>query len=229
MKIQNKLIYPILLYFLLYTIITVTYISLGFIVNMEYRSVLASVPLIILSGIFIKRHKLPIRISLKLNTDSKSKRNLIKYTSLFAVIFLVVNSVQIFLSDSSDIHYEYLDQIWSFILICFPIKALGEEVLYRGLIQNYIDKYIKPSTKNISPGNIITAVLMTIAHLGFFYIMPLPNAILAFIQVFAVSIFFGYISKITNRNILYCSVIHTLFNYIHVAVQCFYIAVILKP
>ncbi|MDM1506236.1 CPBP family intramembrane metalloprotease [Myroides odoratimimus] len=227
MKIQNKLIYPILLYFLLYTVITATYLSLSFIDNTEYQSVLASVPLIILSILFIKKHTLPIRVSLKLNIDSKSKKNLIKYTSLFAVIFLVVNSLQIFLSDSSDIHHEYLDQIWFFILICFPIKALGEEVLYRGLIQNYIDKYIKPSTKSISPGNIITAVLMTIAHLGFFYIMPLPNAILAFVQVFVVSLFFGYISKITNRNILYCTVIHIFLNYIHVAVQCFYISFIL--
>lgn len=227
MKIQNKLIYPILLYCLLYTVITATYFSLSFIGNTEYQSVLASVPLIILSILFIKKHTLPIRVSLKLNTDSKSKRNLIKYTSLFAVIFLVVNSLQIFLSDSSDIRYDYLEQIGFFILICFPIKALGEEVLYRGLIQNYIDKYIKPSTKNISPGNIITAVLMTIAHLGFFYIMPLPNAILAFILVFVVSLFFGYISKITNRNILYCTIIHIFLNYIHVAVQCFYILLFL--
>lgn len=226
MKIQHKLIYPILLYCLLYTVITATYFSLSFIGNTEYQSVLASVPLIILSIFFIKKHKLSIRVSLKLNIDSKSKRDLIKYTSLFAVIFLVLNSLQIFLSDSSDIRYDYLEQIGFFILICFPIKALGEEVLYRGLIQNYIDKYIRPSSKSISPGNIITAVLMTIAHLGFFYIMPLPNAILAFVQVFVVSLFFGYISKITNRNILYCTVIHIFLNYIHVAVQCFYISFI---
>lgn len=229
MQIRNKLIYPILLYLFFYAVITATYFALFFMSDMAYKSALASVPLIILCVLFIRKHSLPVSISFKLQIDRKSKKEFIKYTVLFAIVFLLVNSTQIILSDSSDIHFEYLQQPLFHILILFPIKAIGEEVLYRGLIQNYIDKYIKPSSKNISPGNIITAALMTIAHLGFFYIMPLPNAILAFIQVFAVSLFFGYISKITNRNILYCTVIHTSLNYIHVAVQCFYITVILKP
>ncbi|MDM1352319.1 hypothetical protein HX017_17110 [Myroides marinus] len=63
---------------------------------------------------------------------------------------------------------------------------------------------------------------MTITHIVFFYIMPFYNAILAIILVFIASLYFGYLTKVTKQNILICGIIHTLFNYIHFFIYCYF-------
>ncbi|MDM1368013.1 CPBP family intramembrane metalloprotease [Myroides marinus] len=138
------------------------------------------------------------------------------------ILFVGINITQNLLDASKEMRNDYLQNIIFYLSISFPIKAFGEEILYRGLILPYLEIKTNRLNKNFNISNIITSILMTITHIGFFYIMPFHNAILAIILVFIASLYFGYLAKVTKQNILICGIIHTLFNYIHFFIYCYF-------
>lgn len=123
---------------------------------------------------------------------------------------------------SSNLSGKYSDNIIFYLLIYFPLRAIGEEILYRGFIQNYIDSKIDKYILGLSVGNITSSILMTIAHLGFLFIMPFYNAIFSILLISLTSLILGIIYTKSNKNIIVCILIHILLNFIHVFIHCFY-------
>ncbi|KZE78877.1 hypothetical protein AV926_01005 [Myroides marinus] len=197
------------------------YLSLFFIDNTEYRSVVFSIVLIVICRFLIKKYKLPTYYFKKFRITGNTTR-LIIYTVIMIILFVGINITQNLLDASKEMRNDYLQNIIFYLSISFPIKAFGEEILYRGLILPYLETKTNRLNKNFNISNIITSILMTITHIGFFYIMPFYNAILAIILVFIASLYFGYLAKVTKQNILICGIIHTLFNYIHFFIYCYF-------
>ncbi len=221
MQLSNKVIFPILLFFVIYASCTLVYLSLFFIDNTEYRSVVFSIVLIVICRFLIKKYKLPTYYFKKFRITGNTTR-LIIYTVIMIILFVGINITQNLLDASKEMRNDYLQNIIFYLSISFPIKAFGEEILYRGLILPYLETKTNRLNKNFNISNIITSILMTITHIGFFYIMPFYNAILAIILVFIASLYFGYLAKVTKQNILICGIIHTLFNYIHFFIYCYF-------
>ncbi|MDM1405219.1 CPBP family intramembrane metalloprotease [Myroides marinus] len=221
MQLSNKVIFPILLFFVIYASCTLVYLSLFFIDNTEYRSVVFSIVLIAICGFLIKKYKLPVSYFRQVRIERIPKR-LVIYSALIIILFVSINIIQNSISKSEQISINYLNNIGFYIGLSFPIKAFGEEFLYRGLILPYLETKTIKLKNNFKLSNIITSILMTIPHIGFLYVMTFPNALLGLVLVFIASLYFGYLAKVTKQNVLICGIVHTLFNYIHFFIYCYF-------
>lgn len=221
MQLSNKAIFPILLFLVIYASCTLVYLSLFFIDNTEYKSVIFSVVLIAICGFLIKKYNLPVYYFRQIRIEGRPKL-LVIYSALMILLFVSINIIQNSISKSEQIGINYLNNIGFYIGVSFPIKAFGEEFLYRGLILPYLETKTIKLQNNFKLNNLTTSILMTSTHIGFFYIMTFPNAILGLVLVFIASLYFGYLARATNYNIILCGVIHTLLNYIHFFIYCYY-------
>ncbi|MDM1352320.1 hypothetical protein HX017_17105 [Myroides marinus] len=55
------------------------------------------------------------------------------------ILFVGINITQNLLDASKEMRNDYLQNIIFYLSISFPIKAFGEEILYRGLILPYLE------------------------------------------------------------------------------------------
>ncbi|SEI90131.1 hypothetical protein SAMN04488018_106181 [Myroides marinus] len=138
MQLSNKVIFPILLFFVIYASCTLVYLSLFFIDNTEYRSVVFSIVLIVICRFLIKKYKLPTYYFKKFRITGNTTR-LIIYTVIMIILFVGINITQNLLDASKEMRNDYLQNIIFYLSISFPIKAFGEEILYRGLILPYLE------------------------------------------------------------------------------------------
>lgn len=212
------IIYPVALFMILYLISGVGYYLLNFISNNNYKSILVSIFFVFFSLFFIIKNKL---FFLSFNTE-KIKDNFTLFLIPLFLLFIISNTLELNTEYSSNLSSKYSNNIVFYLLIYFPLRAIGEEILYRGFIQNYIDSKIDKYILGLSIGNITTSILMTIAHLGFLFIMPFYNAIFSILLVSLTSLILGIIYTKSNKNILVCILIHILLNFTHVFIHCFY-------
>jgi len=106
-------------------------------------------------------------------------------------------------------------------LFAFALSSLGEEIVYRGFIQTYINDNIGTGRYEISRGNRYASLLMVISHVGFFAVMDIFSAITALLLVGLFSFVAGFIRDRTG-SILIPVILHILVNYVHVFTQlCF--------
>tara|TARA_B100000678_G_scaffold24942_1_gene18887 strand:- start:2015 stop:2683 length:669 start_codon:yes stop_codon:yes gene_type:complete len=140
-----------------------------------------------------------------------SKRQLLIILFLFS-LFVITNYISITFSNQEDYANYIRENLNSFILI-ITISSIGEEIIYRGFIQTYINQFFKDN-RIISRGNIFASILFWITHLGFFTIMQPSFAIMSLILVAISSIVLGYL-KDKNKGIILPIIVHLICNYIH--------------
>lgn len=209
--------YATFLFLIIYGLSGLLYSFLSFINEDRYKSLIVSGLILLLCAYFIFRNKLPL---LSFRKDIAKRNNFSIYIIFLIVLFIINNSLELKTTYSNDIRIAYLENLPFYLVIYFPIRAIGEEILYRGLIQNYIDSKLNIFIYKISLGNFVASILMTLAHLGFFYIMPFNNALSAVLLVVISSVLLGLIYTKSNKNIFICIITHILLNYIHVFIHC---------
>lgn len=221
MRLSNKVIFPILLFIAIYTSCALVYLLLDFIENSAQKAVVFSVVLTIICFVLIKKYKLSISC-LTFNEIRGINTRFILYTTLVTILFIGINIIQNTLYTSEDIQADYKQNVFFYVIVYFPIRAIGEEFFYRGLLLNYFENRTSRLLNNFRVSNIIISILMVIPHFGFFFIMPLYNALLAIMLVFIASLYFGYVYKVTHQSIVWCIVLHILFNLIHFFINCYF-------
>lgn len=102
--------------------------------------------------------------------------------------------------------------------LSLTIGSINEEVIYRGFIQTFINKYTSNKNLSISKGNIFATILMTLTHLGFFTIMQPLFAFSSIILVTVFSLSVGYLRD-KQQSILLPILVHILINYLHLLIQ----------
>ncbi len=134
-------------------------------------------------------------------------------------IFILNNLLMIYLNfriDYKDSQGEII-----FALTKIMVSSIGEEITYRGFIQNYINTKIdNRSNKFFSKGNIFASIIMWVSHIGFFFIMPFSFALSSIILVLIFSLSVGFIMDKTH-NILLPIFIHIVINVIHVFIHTY--------
>lgn len=103
-------------------------------------------------------------------------------------------------------------------IVQFLIGSVGEEVIYRGFIQTYINNRALSKLLPISEGNIFAGTLMTLTHLGFFMIMPTAFAVSSVLLVFIFSLSAGYLKDETG-GIIAPVLLHLLCNAVHLLIH----------
>lgn len=179
----------------------------------EFSALIVSLIFILLSSLCIIYFKLEIKFIKNL----RPSKEVILLSVVLATLFFLNNYSMVNFSEKN--HYSELyknSNPFFYPFIYFPIRVLGEELLYRGFIQNYINTNILNVyiNKYISKGNLLGSSLMLVSHLGFFVIMEVNFALLALLLVIIYSLAIGYIFDRT-KNIFLVSIIHLLLNYIH--------------
>jgi membrane protease YdiL (CAAX protease family) len=86
----------------------------------------------------------------------------------------------------------------------FLFNALPEEILFRGLLQNWIEK----GTRNRAAALVMASVIFGLAHLN--NGSPVPNYRYALMATIA-GVFYGLVWR-SKRNVLTSSMTHTLVN-----------------
>ena len=181
------------------------YTFLSFIIGQSFMLI----PLIL----FLISKKEPLKQRLRLNYVS----NNILFLSLLLSLGLIILSdeidrlIQVFIPAP-----EYIlninnllnpESIFGFILLFIAvaiIAPLGEELLFRGFLQQYLEKYWKDITKAI----LITSLFFAVIHLNPFW----------FIQIYILGIMLGFLSWKTN-SIIPSLILHTLNNTIALIVS----------
>lgn len=163
----------------------------------------------IASLVMIRKDKLALPWTFRIND-----RNILLIGCMLLLAFVTVNCIQKFVFHMD---FEYPKEQYLFLLFYFIITSSSEELLYRGYIQNYIDKGTGIA-HGISQGNVFSSILMTCTHLGFFTVMDMGSAIIALILVFVYSIGVGIIFT-KSRSILLAIILHILMNWMHLSIQ----------
>lgn len=163
----------------------------------------------IASLVMIRNDKLALPWTFRIN-DKK----ILLIGSMLLLAFVTVNCIQKFVFHMD---FEYPKEQYLFLLFYFIITSSSEELLYRGYIQNFIDKSTG-MVQGISKGNIFSSILMTCTHLGFFTVMDMGSAIIALILVFVYSIGVGVIFT-KSGSILLAIILHILMNWVHLSIQ----------
>lgn len=102
--------------------------------------------------------------------------------------------------------------------IKLTVNSIAEELMYRGFIQSYIND---GQTKNkflVSNGNLLATTLMTITHVGFYFVMPPLYATTSLILVLLFSLTAGHLRERTN-GLLIPIIFHLIVNYLHLFIQ----------
>lgn len=106
-------------------------------------------------------------------------------------------------------------------IIGFTLGSVGEEIVYRGFLQTYINVFVGAGKRAIGRGNLFASLCMTLTHFGFFMVMDPLFAVTGVLLVALFSLVAGYLRDRT-RSLLLPVLLHLLCNYIHIAVQlCF--------
>lgn len=137
---------------------------------------------------------------------------------LFSVNNLVMVSV------ASNDNFEYIQEIKHNFPLFFTSITLGsiyEELMYRGFIQSYIDRFYPRKYKGLTAGNLFASSIMLLTHIGFFMVWSPLMATFSFLLVLIFSLSVGYI-KTTLNSIWIVILIHLACNYIHTAIHLFY-------
>ncbi len=142
----------------------------------------------------------------------------IKYIGIILFVLLLFVANNFLLKKCFLVNFEITN--FKFELLALLVSSCGEEFLYRGFIQNYIDYYIPNQKVTYTKGILISTILMTITHLGFFSIMPIIPAFLSLILVVIFFLLVGIIMQNTKNLVLVC-VIHILVNWVHLFIQNF--------
>jgi membrane protease YdiL (CAAX protease family) len=115
----------------------------------------------------------------------------------------------------TNIYQEKEKGVFWIIILSFVVNSFYEELMYRGVIQNYINQNTKIKKIPISKGNLFASILMFLTHLGFFTVMSPLFAITSLLLVFVFSLIMG-VMRDEGMNIWLLIVIHTLVNTVHV-------------
>ena len=109
----------------------------------------------------------------------------------------------------------YFEKIFNILII--TIASIGEEIIYRGFLQNYVNQFFN-DFRVISRGNIFASTLFWITHLGFFTIMEPLFAAMSLFLVAVSSLTLGYLKDKSNGIILPI-IVHLICNYIHTFIK----------
>lgn len=95
--------------------------------------------------------------------------------------------------------------LYNIVLFLFASPIL-EEFLFRGLVQNKVNKYIKFCFLHLSLGNITASIIFTFLH------FILHNFSLIYLLVIFPSLFFGYLFD-KYKGLLFPVLCHSFFNF----------------
>ena len=156
--------------------------------------------------LFLLSKKEPLIKRLRLNPVSTST---LIYSFVFSLGLIIISDeidrlIQVFIPAP-----EYIldlnnllqpESVWGFILLFTAvaiIAPIGEEILFRGFLQQYLEKYWKDITKSI----LLIALFFAIIHLNPFW----------FVQIYILGIVLGFLAWKTN-SIIPSLILHSLNN-----------------
>ncbi len=156
--------------------------------------------------LFLLSKKEPLIKRLRLNPVST---NTLIYSFVFSLGLIIISDeidrlIQVFIPAP-----EYIldlnnllqpESVWGFILLFTAvaiIAPIGEEILFRGFLQQYLEKYWKDITKSI----LLIALFFAIIHLNPFW----------FVQIYILGIVLGFLAWKTN-SIIPSLILHSLNN-----------------
>lgn len=149
----------------------------------------------------------------------QGKWNLFKFNKLptidiFFISFILglfaLNNI-LFIQESDSFGYK---SFLGMTILKLTISSIGEECMYRGFIQTFLNKTIGQNRLVFSNGNYFATALMTTTHLGFFTIMSTTFAFTSLLLVAIFSLTVGYFRDKFDSLIIPI-VTHLLVNYLH--------------
>lgn len=147
-----------------------------------------------------------------------------------ALLFVLNNSLSsCYSSNATAFNLDIYNNLGIYFII-ITLSSIWEELLYRGVIQSYIDAHHLPSASteqqgfHISYGNVWATVLMFARHLGFFLIFDIVFALTGLLLVVIFSFAAGWMRSST-QGLLLPILFHCCCNYIYLSIHAYFATV----
>src|SRR5690606_24610311 len=99
----------------------------------------------------------------------------------------------------SDESFSYAKDLFILqIIFSLLLASVGEEIMYRGFVQPYVNEKIRRKQMLISSGKLFASGIMLMTHLGFFIVMPFEFACSSLLLVSIFSLSMGYLKDQTG-------------------------------
>ena len=134
------------------------------------------------------------------------------------LMLFFINNYFLAIYSSLNMPGDQVRQPLAWVLLSFAISSTGEEIVYRGFLQTYINQNVGSGEWKLSRGNIFATVLMTVAHFGFFTAMDVLFAVTGILLVCLFSLVAGYLRDRTG-GLVVPILFHITVNYLHTLVQ----------
>lgn len=166
------------------------------------------------------------KLDLQWTFRSITSKHLLAFSGV-ACLFLLNNILSsCYSSDAVSSNQEIYTNLGIYFLI-ITFSSTWEELLYRGVVQSYIDTKHTPSPPiqqqgfYISYGNKWVTLLMFARHLGFFIVFDFVFALTGLLLVLIFSLTAGWMRS-TSRSLVLPIIFHCCCNYIYLSVHAYF-------